>query len=133
MTPGDEPRWVPPVAIRAIHHQQILEHGGLQGVRHATTLEAALARPRQCWGHGELHTIPELAAAFAEAIVVAHPLADGNMPSGCLVAVVCWGLNGFSFEAFNESVVLNIRRLAAGELPWAELATWFGAQSSPPT
>jgi len=78
-------------------------------------------------------TIPELAAAYAEAIVVAHPVADGNMRSGFLVAVVCWGLNGFSFQAFNESVVLNIRRLAAGELPWAELATWFGAQSSPPT
>ena len=131
MTPNDEPRWVPSVAVRAIHHQQILEHGGLQGVRNATALEAALARPRQRWGYGELHSIPELAAAYAEAIVVAHPFADGNKRSGFLVAVVFLGLNGFRFKASNESVVLNIRRLAAGELPWAELAAWFGAQSCP--
>jgi death-on-curing protein len=98
-----------------------------------TTLEAALEGPSQRSVHGDLHTIPELAAAYAEAIVVAHPLADGNMRSGFLIAVVFLGLNGFSFEACNESVVLNIRRLAAGELPWAELATWFGAQGSPPT
>ena len=131
MTPGDEPCWVPSVAVRAIHHEQILEHGGLQGVRHATALEAALARPKQRWGYGELQTIPELAAAYAEAIVVAHPFADGNKRSGFLVAVVFLGLNGFSFKASNESVVLNIRRLAAGELPWTELANWFSTQSSP--
>jgi len=131
VTPGDEPCWVPSVAVRAIHHEQILEHGGLQGVRHATALEAALARPKQRWGYGELQTIPELAAAYAEAIVVAHPFADGNKRSGFLVAVVFLGLNGFSFKASNESVVLNIRRLAAGELPWTELANWFSTQSSP--
>lgn len=131
MTANDEPCWVPSVAVRAIHHEQILEHGGLQGVRSATALEAALARPKQRWGFGELQTIPELAAAYAEAIVGAHPFADGNKRSGFLVAVVFLGLNGFSFQASNETVVLNIRRLAAGELPWAELLAWFGAHSKP--
>jgi len=62
---GPEPRWVPAVAVRALHHEQILEHGGLQGMRTATALEAALARPRQRWSYGELSTIPELAAAYA--------------------------------------------------------------------
>ena len=104
---------------------------GLQGVRHATAFEAALALPRQRWEYGELQTIPELAAAYAEAIVMAPPFADGNKRSGFLVAVVFLGLNGFSFKASNESVVLNIRRLAAGELPWTELANWFSTQSSP--
>ncbi len=132
MTRSDEPCWVPAVAVRAIHHEQILEHGGLQGIRHATALEAALARPRQRWRYGELSTIPELAAAYAEAIR-AHPFADGNKRSGFLVAVVFLGLNAFSFHASNESVVVMIRRLAADELPWGELVDWFTAQSSPRT
>ncbi len=131
MTLSNEPCWVPSVAVRAIHHEQILEHGGLQGVRSATALEAALARPRERWSYGELSTIPDLAAAYAEAVVRAHPFADGNKRSGFLVAVVFLGLNGFRFNASNESVVLKIRRLAAGELPWAELVEWFSAQSSP--
>ena len=117
--------------MQAIHRQQTLEHGGLQGIRSQEALNAALARPQQRWSDGELSTIPQLAAAHAEAIVRAHPFVDGNKRSGFLVAVVFLGLNGFSFEASNESVVLMIQRLAAGELPREELEAWFASQSSP--
>lgn len=124
-----EPRWVPSVAVEAIHRQQTLEHGGLQGLRSQASLDSALARPQQRWSYGELQTIPQLAAAYAEAIVRAHPFSDGNKRSGFLVAVVFLGLNGFSFQASNESVVLMIQRLAAGELPWEELEAWFSDNS----
>ena len=67
---------------------------------------------QQRWSYGELHTIPQLAAAYAEAIVRAHPFSDGNKRSGFLVAVV-----------------LMIQRLAAGELPWEELEAWFAGNS----
>ncbi|MCP9881290.1 type II toxin-antitoxin system death-on-curing family toxin [Cyanobium sp. Alchichica 3B3-8F6] len=125
MSDVQEPRWVPAVAVKAIHHQQTLEHGGLRGVRSEIALASSLARPRQRWVYGELGTIPQLAAAYAEAIVRAHPFSDGNKRSGFLVAVVFLGLNGFSFQAGNESIVLTIQRLAAGELPWLELERWF--------
>jgi death-on-curing protein len=119
--------------VRAIHHEQILEHGGLQGIRNATALEAAMARPRQRWEYEELSTIPQLAAAYAEALIRAHPFADGNKRSGFLVAVVFLGLNGFRFQASNEEVVLMICRLAAGELPLADLQAWFETKSTGPT
>ena len=133
MSAGPEPCWVPALAVRAIHHEQILEHGGLQGIRNATALEAALARPRQRWEVEELSTIPQLAAAYAEALIQAHPFADGNKRSGFLVAVVFLGLNGFRFQASNEEVVLMICRLAAGELPWADFQAWFESKSTGPT
>ena len=133
MSAGPEPCWVPAIAVRAIHHDQILEHGGLQGIRNATALEAALARPRQRWDVEELSTIPPLAAANAEALIRAHPFADGNKRSGFLVAVVFLGLNGFRFQASNEEVVLMICRLATGELPWADLQAWFETNSTGPT
>ncbi len=65
MRAGPEPCWVAALAVRAIHHEQILEHGGLQGIRSATALEAALAHPRQRLDHEERSTIPQLAAAYA--------------------------------------------------------------------
>ena len=115
--------------MKAIHHQQTLEHGGLRGLRSETALASALARPRQRWVYGELTTIPQLAATYAEALVRAHPFSDGNKRSGFLVAVVFLGLNSFGFQASNESVVLTIQRLAAGELPWSELERWFADHS----
>lgn len=121
---------MPALAVRAIHYQQILEHGGLQGVRSQSALEAALARLQQRWGYEELNTTPQLAAACAEAIVRAHPFSDGNKRTGFLVAVVFLGLNGFSFNASNDSVVLMIQRLASGELPWQELELWFVRHSA---
>jgi death-on-curing protein len=133
MSAGHEPYWVPAVAMRAMHREQILEHGGLQGIRSATALEATLARPRQCWDYSELNTILQLAAAYAEALIRAHPFADGNKRSGFLVAVAFSGLNGFRFNASNQEVVLTIRRLGTAELPWADLQVWFEANSSEPS
>jgi death on curing protein len=108
-----------------IHRHQRLEHGGLQGIRSQAALDSALARPQQRWSYVELNTIPELAAACAEPFVQAHPFSDGNKRNGFLVAVVFLGLNGFSFQASNESVVLTIQQLAACDLPRSELERWF--------
>ena len=107
----------------------MLEHGGLQGIRSQAVLDSALARPQQRWSYGELSTIPQLAAAYAEAIVRAPPFNDGNTRSGFLVAVVFLGLNRFSLQASNESVVLMMQRLAAGNVSWEELDQWFSAHS----
>ncbi|MFS6820128.1 Fic family protein [Synechococcus lacustris Tous-12m] len=43
---------------------------------------SALARPKQRWSFGELTSIPLIAAAHAEAIVVGHPFSDGNKRTG---------------------------------------------------
>ena len=112
-----------------MHHQQILEHGGLPGIRSEHAFEAALARPQQRWRYGELQTIPQLSAAYAQALVTAHAFSDGNKRTGFLVAVVFLGLNGFHFEADNAGVVLMIQRLASGHLEWAELEAWFASNS----
>ena len=113
------------MAVQAIHRQQTLEHGGLHGIRNQAALDTALNRLRQRWSHGELQSIPQLAAAYTEAILRAHHFRDGNKRSSFLVAVVFLGLNGFLFQASNESVVLMIQRLAVGELTWSDLERWF--------
>ena len=92
-----------------------------------------MARPRQRWEYEELSTIPQLAAAYAEALIRAHPFADGNKRRGFVVAIVFLGLNGFRFHASNEEVVLMICRLAAAELPLADFQAWFETNSTGPT
>ena len=112
-----------------MHHQQILEHGGLPGIRSEQAFESALARPQQRWLYGELSTIPQLAAAYVQAMVSAHAFSDGNKRTGFLVAVVFLGLNGSRFEADHAGVVLMIQRLASGHLDWQELEAWFVSNS----
>ena len=84
--------------VQAIHHQQTLEHCGLRGIRSEPAMASALARPSQRWVYGELTTIPQLAAAYAEALVRAHPFSDGNKRSGFLVAVVFMGQIASAFK-----------------------------------
>ncbi len=65
-----EPRWVPSVAVEAIHRQQTLEHGGLHGLRSQTALDSALTRPQQRWSDGELSTIQQNLTGFEASTAV---------------------------------------------------------------
>ena len=125
MSTGHEPCWVPAIAVRAIHHEQMLEHGGLQGIRSATALEAALARPRPRWEYSELNTIPQLAAAYAEALIRAHPFADGNKRTAWVLARLFLALNGHALKFDPQDATRIVLALAAGELSEEELTDWF--------
>lgn len=82
----DEPRWVPRIAIEAAHADQLIEHGGLQGVRDRNALEAALARPRQRWCYGSYVDLATPAAAYAYGIATTHPSVGGNRGTAHIAA-----------------------------------------------
>jgi death-on-curing protein len=126
-----EPRWVPRVVVDAMHLDQLRAHGGLAGLRDENALEAALARPRHKWavdGEGDLAT---LAAAYAFAVVTAHPYRDGNKRVAFLTMVVFLGLNGFDFEAPEPEVVTLMLAAAAHRATEADLASWIRARMVP--
>ena len=119
------------MVIGAIHLDQIREHGGLPGLRDSDLLESALARPQQRWNFKPTADAAELAAAYGFGIVKNHPFQDGNKRVGFLVMVVFLGLNGFSFQATQESVVSTIYGLAAGEITEDDLASWIRTCATP--
>ena len=125
-----EPEWLDPGAIRAIHDEQLLEHGGARGVRDPGLLDSALARPRHQFAYGTAD-IFALAAAYGFGIVRNHPFIDGNKRTGFIAAVLFLELNGFRFGATEVDVVETILKLAAGDLPEQDLALWLKANSVP--
>ncbi|MGL5839210.1 MAG: Fic family protein, partial [Sphingorhabdus sp.] len=59
----------------AAHAEQLAEHGGGEGVRDATLLESAMARPQNLSAYGEPDAAA-LAAAYAYGIARNHPFVD---------------------------------------------------------
>ena len=112
-------------AVFAMHHRQIAEHGGTEGVRDEGLLLSALARPENLNAYGENVDLASLAASYAFGIAKNHPFLDGNKRTALVVAVTFLNLNGLDFDAPEEETFLAFLKLAEGSLSEDELASWF--------
>ncbi len=120
-----EPRWLSRVAVDAIHHDQLREHGGLPGVRDESVLEAALARPQQKWHYAEDPDLASVAAAYGFGLVKNHPYRDGNKRIGLLAIATFLGMNGYELKATDADVVTEILALADNRVSEEELTDWI--------
>ena len=118
--------WVDVAVALAAHDEQILEHGGAPGVRNASMLESAMARPLNLVAY-EDSDVAELAASYAFGIARNHPFVDGNKRTALVVSETFLMLNGHALTASDVDVVVTFLSLAAGEMTVEELAGWFRA------
>ena len=125
-----EPRWIPLQAILDLHGEQLAMHGGAPGVRDMNSLKSALARPRHLFSYDEVKSPPALAAAYAFGIARNHPFVDGNKRMALLAMAVFMGLNGLYLDAREEEAYSIMMRLADGDLPEKELASWIADNSA---
>ena len=117
-------------AVDIFHQEQLVEHGGLPGLKDENALEAALARPLNKVAYGKPNLFG-LAAAYLYGIVRNHPYADGNKRTGYLAAFTSLYLNGFLIEAGQADVVAFVLAVAAGDID-EDGATRFLADHSIP-
>ncbi len=128
-----EIRWFTEPEVLALHDLMLAHYGGAGGVRDASMLASALARPRQLCHYGK-PSISELAAAHAVGIVRNHPFVDGNKRTGFMLAAGFIELNGGEFVAPEAEAVIHTLGLAAGEISEAAYARWLeGAHRMPPS
>ncbi|WP_174275365.1 type II toxin-antitoxin system death-on-curing family toxin [Sphingomonas bacterium] len=116
--------WITADVARAIHGEQLAQHGGPAGVRDQGGLESAMARGPNLAAYGTPDAA-ELAAAYAFGIARNHPFVDGNKRSAAVVSETFLMLNGNRLDASDAELVVAFQQLAAGELGEAELAAWF--------
>lgn len=119
-----EPQWINERAALAIHERQLAEHGGLSGVRDASALSSALARPINRWTYGD-DDPAVLAAAYAFGIARNHPFADGNKRVGWATARIFLMRNEHHLAFEREDAVRVMLALAAGNLSEDDMADWF--------
>lgn len=118
--------WINKALALAIHERQLAEHGGIPGVRDASLLDSALARPQQLHAYGEPPPdLADLAASLAYGIARNHPFLDGNKRSAHVCYRMFLALNGVRFEASAKDKYLQMLSLAEGSLSEAEFAAWL--------
>ena len=118
--------WLFEETITAIHHRQIAEHGGSEGLRDEGLLLSALARPQNLLAYGEpVPDLASLAAAYAYGIARNHPFVDGNKRTALVAARTFLILNGVDLEATQDDKVLTFLNLAEGTICEEQLADWI--------
>ena len=122
--------WVERDVAMSAHREQLVEHGGGDGVRDAGLLESAMARPQNLAAYGEADAAA-VAAAYAFGIARNHPFIDGNKRTAAVVSETFLILNGYSLDTTNPEIAATFLDLAAGELTEEELAAWFRERAAP--
>ena len=116
--------WVADEVVRAIHEEQLSEHGGLSGVRDRGAVLSALARPRNLFAYDDCVDVAQLAAAYIYGIVKNHGFADGNKRTSLVVGDMFLMLNGYELTSSPASNVLTIVAVADGTMAEKELTEW---------
>ncbi|CAN5632644.1 type II toxin-antitoxin system death-on-curing family toxin [soil metagenome] len=118
--------WLLEETVIAIHHRQISEHGGGEGLRGQGLLASALARPQNLLAYAQPEPdLAALAAAYAYGIALDHPFVDGNKRTALVAARTFLLLNGVNLEASQDEKYLTFLRLAQGTLTEEKLADWI--------
>ena len=118
--------WLFEETLTAIHHRQIAEHGGSEGLRDEGLLSSALARPQNLLAYGEPPPdLAALAAAYAHGIARNHPFVDGNKRTALVAARTFLLLNAVDLDATQDDKVLTFINLAEGAISEGELADWI--------
>jgi death-on-curing protein len=119
-----EPEWLSKEDMLDAHARQLQVFGGRAGIRDEGGLESALGRPINKWRY-ESAELPELAAAYAFAIVRNHPFVDGNKRAGFMAMVGFLLLNEIDFAPDPIEATAIILALAASEIDEAGMARWI--------
>ncbi len=122
--------WLVPAVLRAVHDEQLAEHGGGAGTRDEGLFESALARPQNALHYGHPDAA-DLAAAYGWGIARNHPFVDGNKRTAFVAVELFLDLNGFELVASDADCVLTMLSVADGSLDEPAFAAWIRARIQP--
>jgi death-on-curing protein len=114
--------------VVAIHHYQIEEYGGEQGMLNQGALEAAVFRPQT----GYYNDLSEEAAALLESLVNNHAFVDGNERVGFAAAHTFLLLNGFDLDVSSKAAgEFMLKTITEGKFRFPLLHKWISAHLVP--
>lgn len=122
--------WLSADVLRAVHEEQLAEHGGAPGTRDEGLFESALARARNLAAYGQPDAAAR-AAAYGYGIARSHPFVDGNKRTAWVATELFLWLNGLALQAADADCVLTMLGVAAGSVDEMAFAQWLRGHSAP--
>lgn len=116
--------WLDASILLAVHDEQLVEHGGISGIRDNGMFESALAKPQNLAAYGE-PDFAELAASYGFGLAKNHPFLDGNKRTAFVAVELFVRLNGYVLQADDVSCVLTMLAVASGDIDEAGFADWI--------
>jgi death on curing protein len=116
--------WIDAQVLRAVHEEQLLEHGGAAGTRDEGLFESALARPQNLVAYGQPDAA-ELAASYGVGLARNHPFVDGNKRTAFVAVELFLMLNGHELLADDAACVMTMLSVASGDMNEPAFATWL--------
>lgn len=111
-----------------INAEMVRRFGGVQGIRDAGALKAAIARPQI----GYYADLLEEAAALFESLLQNHPFLDGNKRTAVTAVALFLMLNGQQlFFDDSETYKWLIGLFESGQLTKAKLEAWLRMHARP--
>jgi death on curing protein len=124
MSPPRRWHWLSAEVLRAVHEEQLAEHGGAPGTRDEGLFESALARPQNLATYGAPDVFA-LTACYAVALAKNHPFIDGNKRTAFVAMELFLVLNGQELVTDDAACVVTMLGVAAGTITEPELADWL--------
>jgi death-on-curing protein len=122
--------WLSADVLRAVHDEQLAEHGGAPGVRDAGLFESAITRAENLAHYGQ-PDVADLAAAYGHGLARNHPFIDGNKRTAFVAVELFLQCNGHTLEADDVACVLTMLAVASGTLDEAGFADWIRRHAQP--
>ena len=120
--------WLDADVLRAVHEEQLAEHGGAAGTRDDGLFESALARPQNLAAYGAPDAA-DLAAAYGFGIARNHPFIDGNKRTAFVAVELFLEINGLELMASDADCVLTMLAVAAGQMDEVTFGRWLRLHS----
>lgn len=122
--------WLQPAVLRAVHDEQLAEHGGAAGIRDEGLFESAMSRPLNLAAYGEPDAAA-LAASYGVGLARNHPFVDGNKRTAFVAVELFLAINSFDLVADDVACVLTMLSVASGDIDEAAFASWLRSHIRP--
>ena len=120
-----EPRWIPRLAVDAMHFELLERDGGLRGVLDENALESALGRPVNKRTYDPSVDVFDLGAAYGFGLATNHAYNDGNKRIAFAVMYTFLAMHGWEIDVPEPAVVTLMLDVAAGTMDEPALGQWL--------